>query len=63
MTAVVACPAGFYSPAGSQTCFMCQLGFRCDTGAANSLLTYESTASASWNNYFIQVGSAKYYKS
>jgi len=25
--------------------------------------TYESTPSATWNNYFIQVGSTKYYKS
>jgi hypothetical protein len=37
------CPAGTFSPAGSQECFECQAGFKCSNTNTGST-TYESTA-------------------
>ena len=50
MTAAQKCPAGFYSPAGSQVCFRCRAGFRCDTNSVTplSLTSYEAALSASF---------------
>ena len=50
MTAALKCPAGYYSPAGSQVCFRCRAGFRCDTTSVTALdlTAYETSPSASF---------------
>jgi hypothetical protein len=63
MTSAYACPAGYFSPPGSQTCFMCQIGFYCDTGSQVALATYEATSSAGYFTKIIQLGTTQLYQS
>jgi hypothetical protein len=43
MGAAIECPAGYYSPARSQECFLCALGRQCNE-AARGASDYETDA-------------------